>query len=255
MAAPGNARPVQRPLVVATEDFRLYHDLIAALRARDLPFRTLRTGDTVPSGTGAILTSPREAPRVRFPRVVACGDVDDGIARAVQLARGMERWRELVIGVDPGARPGVAVVGDGEVLDRRQARSPEEVAGLARGASRNFPADRVRVRVGHGDPTNRNRIVKALAGEGFPVEIVDEKGTTRRTAQPDLDAAAEIAARGTRVEGRHPAEPTPGELREIQRRSRLGSGGEVTITRALAREVALGHLTLAEAVDRHRKRR
>jgi len=247
---------VEPVLAVATEDFRLYHDLVAALRERGLAFRTMAPGARVPPGTGAVLTSPAEAVAVRFSRVVPCADIDDAIARALQLSRGRDRWRELVVGVDPGPRPGVAVTGDGEVLDRRTARDPEDVARLVRGAGANFPADRVRVRVGHGDTTNRNRIINALAAEGLVVEIVDERGTTRRTRTRDLDAAVAIAnARGVRAEAPFPVEPTPGELREIQRRSRLGSRGQVTISKHLAHQVAVGRLTIAEAVERHRPRR
>jgi len=245
---------MERPLGIATEDFRLYHDLVAALRQRRLRFRTLRPGAKVPEGIGAVLTSAAESSRIAFPRVVACNDVDDAIARARQVSRGVDHWRELVIGIDPGPRPGVAVLGDGEVLDRRWARHPEDVARLVRGATANFTATRVRVRVGHGDPTNRNRILNALAAEGHDTEIVDEKGTTKRTPEPDLDAAVEIAgARGVRAARRYVVEPTPGEVREIQRRSRLGSGGAVTIPKALARDVAAGRLSLGQAVARSRR--
>jgi hypothetical protein len=246
---------VPATLAIATEDFRLYHDLVAALRERGLPFRTLHPGGRVPPGTGAVLTSPGEAGAVRFSRVIPCGDLEDAIARAIQLSRGRASWRELVVGVDPGPRPGVAAMGDGEILDRRTARDPEDVARVVRDAVRNFPAGYVRVRVGHGDPTNRNRILNALAADGRHVEIVDERSTTRRTHTRDLDAAVAIArARGVRADGTYPVEPTAGELREIQRRSRIGSGGNVTIPKRLAREVALGRLTLAEAVERHRRR-
>jgi len=247
---------VRRVLGLLTEDFRLYHDLVTMLRARDVPFRSLSFGQPIPRDVGAVLTSPAEAPRVRFSDVVPVRDVREAVSAALQIVRGRGPWRELVVGVDPGAEPGIAVLGDGDVLDTRLASSPEVVESIVRGSILSFPAERVRLRVGNGDPTNRNRTINALAPLGLPVEIVDEKGTTHRSPNPDADAAVEIArGRGVRAARYYAVEPKPGELREIQRKSRLSSDGKVTITKDLARRVARGELTLAAAVETHRQRR
>lgn len=249
---------MRRVVGILTEDFRLYHDLVTALKQRDVPFASLSFQDAIPPTVGAILTSPEEAPRIRSQNVVPCEDVADAIAKALQLIRGRREWRELVVGVDPGAEPGVALLGDGEVIDTRLAASPEAVADIVRSALLTFPSERVRLRVGHGDPTNRNRIINALSPMGLPVEIVDEKGTTPRlpSPTPDADAAVEIArSRGVRAARYYAVEPTPGEIREIQRKSRLTSDGEVTISKDLAGKVARGDLTLTEAIERHRRHR
>lgn len=247
---------MRKVLGILTEDFRLYHDLVSALRDRDIPFRSLKRGEPVPRDVGAILTSPGEAAGVLLSDVVAVENVEDAIARAMQVLRGRHRWREFVIGVDPGAEPGVAFVGDGEVVHTREAPSPEGVADIVRSALLGFPAERVRLRVGHGDPTNRNRIINALAPLGLPVEIVNEEGTTPRVPSltPDADAAIEIArGRGVRAARFYAVEPTEGEVREIQRQSRLQSGGKVTISQKLAQKVARGEMTLADAIERHRR--
>ncbi len=246
---------MRKVLGVLTEDFRLYHDLVAALKARDIPFVSLSFARRVPETVGAILTSPAEAPKVRSRHVVAVDEIDESIARALQLLKGKSEWRELLVGVDPGREPGVAIIGDGEVIDTRIAASPEAVAFHVRQALRTFPARNVRVRVGHGDPTNRNRILNALARDPLRVEIVDEAGTTRRSPQPDVDAAIDIA----RTPGRHvvppfDVRPTPGEVRDIQRRSRLDSAGQVTISSELADAVARGDLSLEEAIARARRK-
>jgi len=246
---------VRKVLGILTEDFRLYHDLVAALKAKDVPFASLSFQDEIPREVGAILTSPAEAPRVRFAAVVAVDVLGEAIAKGLAIVRGHRQWRELVVGVDPGAEPGVAILGDGEIIDTREAANPEAVEGVVRAAMLAFPSDRVRLRVGHGDPTNRNRIINALSPLGLPVEIVDEKGTTHRSHTPDADAAVEIArGRGVRAARFYAVEPTPGEVRETQRQSRLKSDGIVTISKALARRVAKGELTLAEAIERHRQK-
>lgn len=246
---------MRKVLGVLTEDFRLYHDVVAALRARALPFESLSFGDRVPENVGAVLTSVAEAQRIRARNVVPVDDLDTAIGRALQMLKGRREWREILIGIDPGREPGIAVLGDGEVLDARLAEAPEAVGRIIRRALRTFPGKEVRVRVGHGDPTNRNRVLNALAPDGLHVEIVDEAGTTRRSPQPDVDAAMVIARTpGRRVRLPVEVRPTPGEIRDTQRRSRLRSGGQVTISSALAASVARGELSLDEAIARQRRR-
>ena len=246
---------MRKVIGVLTEDFRLYHDLVAALKARDVSFVSLSFSRRVPENVGAVLTSAAEAPKVRSSHVVAVDELDSAIAKALQLLKGKTEWRELLVGVDPGREPGVAFLGDGDVLDTRLASRPEAVAPLIREALRTFPAKVGRVRGGHLDPTNRNRILNSLSRDGLHVEIVDETSTTHRTAQPDLDAAIDIARTpGIRVEPPFEIKPTPGEVREIQRRSRVDSGGQVTISSVLAGAVARGEVSLEEAISRQRRR-
>ncbi|MDP6856210.1 MAG: hypothetical protein QGH13_01600, partial [Candidatus Thalassarchaeaceae archaeon] len=45
--------------------------------------------------------------------------------------------------------------------------------------------------------------------------------------------------------------PTNGEIRDIQRRSRKESGGRATIPSNLARAVAVGQLTINDAIKSH----
>jgi hypothetical protein len=245
---------MRKVLGLLTEDFRLYHDLVAALRARDLPFVTLSFSKRIPEDVGAVLTSAPEAERIRWPYVIPVEEIDASIAKALQALEGHTSWEEVTVGVDPGAGPGVAVIGDGHVLDTRLAASPEAVAGIVRDALRTFPSSRHRIRVGHGDRTNRNRILNALHREGFGAEIVDEAWTTDRTEEPDIDAAIKIAfMAGVRAAPPYDVTPTPGEVREIQRRSRMTSGGGVTISKDLATLVAKGDITLDEAIRRQRR--
>jgi len=245
---------MRKALGILTEDFRLYHDLVASLKARDIPFVSLSFSQRVPSTVGAILTSPSESSRIRFPRKVECIEIDEAIVKALQLLKGKTGWNEILIGIDPGIEPGFAVIGDGDVLDARTVESPEAVAVATVAAMGNFPGERLRIRVGHGDATNRNRIINALAERNLEVEIVDEKGTTKRTQHPDADAAVRIAfTPGVRARKHYDIKPTKGELREIQRRSRLASVGEVTISKDLAASVAKGEMSIEEAVDRQKR--
>ena len=48
--------------------------------------------------------------------------------------------------------------------------------------------------------------------------------------------------------------PTPGEVKEVERLSRRVSGGQVTISQRLAQAVAVGRLSIEEAIGRQLKR-
>src|SRR2546427_11544915 len=180
---------MRKALGLLTEDFRLYHARVAALKARDPPFVSLSFSRRIPDTVGAVLTSPAEAGRVRHRHAVAVDDIDSSIAKAMQILKGKTSLTELLIGIDPGRETGGAILGDGDVICTRIAASPEAVAFHVRQAIRTFPANDARVRIGHGDPTNRDRVLNALSRDGLRVEIVDEAGTTHRSPQPHADAA------------------------------------------------------------------
>jgi len=243
---------------ILTEDFRMYHDLISALKEMDIPFHSLSFSEDIPPSIGVIITSRAELPKVEFDRVVTA---DIGIQFAIHMARkllsGKEACGEIVIGIDPGRRPGVAVIGDGTVLHTAMARDPEDVLNIVEIAILMYPAERVRVRIGHGSVTERNRIINVLAPLRLDTEIVDEKSTTNKLSRTaDVDAAIEIAfSPGYIADRKYAVIPTDGELRDIQRRSRLQSGQNVTISRGLAEGVAKGRLTMDEALELQRRRK
>src|SRR5256885_13778983 len=154
---------MRKLLGLLTEDFRLSHDLVASLKARALPFVSLSFSRRIPDTVGAVLPSPAEAGRVRHRHAVAVDDIDSSIAKAIQIVKGKSSWTELLIGIDPGREPGVAILGDGDVIDTRVAGSPEAGAVHGRQAIRTFPANDPRVRIGHRPPPNRHPSLNALA--------------------------------------------------------------------------------------------
>jgi hypothetical protein len=84
------------------------------------------------------------------------------------------------------------------------------------------------------------------------VELVNERGTTPRGQRRPRDAeAARSIARTPGVPVRDPlvGSFTPGEIANLQRLSREGSGGRVTISRSSAHRVLRGEISLSEAVD------
>lgn len=261
---------------VLTSDFRVYYEVVKALKERGIPFASLEWGRDVPPEVGVVITTDLEAIKVDFRNLVIFSSPQEAVDDALQALTGKRTFKELVIGIDPGDKPGIAVVGDGKVVRAYRAAAPSQVRDeVARITDRIFARAYV-LRVGHGAATARDRIINALLDLGHAVEEVDETRTSpvrgktaeerdiRRPSrtrglgysaaeQRDMEAARAIAfTRGFRVWSRRSVAPSPGELRDLQRKSRIASGGELTISRGLARDVAIGRLSLEEAVERQR---
>lgn len=236
-----------------TEDPRTYFEMLEVLREKGLGFVSLEFNEAVPAHVGVVITTEAERSRVPFDRVVSDADPDEAVAKAIKELAGSSAVRDLCIGVDPGHRPGVAAVGDGVVLTRGVAPSPEGVGDIIDKIVRDYPCTNLLVRIGNGDRTNRNRIFNRLWDDGRRLEIVDESNTTTRSQTPDEDAAVEIALTpGYKPVKKQRVEPCDGELRNIQRLSRLESNGRLTVSKDLAAKVALGELSLNEAIDLQR---
>lgn len=239
-------------VAVVTEDFRFFYEVVRFLKERGQPFISLGFGDPLPLDVELVLTTDAERKRVRGRRVIAGPDPELTVRTALALLHGGTYGR-LVVGVDPGPKPGMAFLGDGQVLHSDSVLSPEEVGPAVRDFLSLVSAQELLVRVGHGDPTNRDRVVNSLWDITHNIEVVDETSTTRHTGRPDADAAIAIAqGRGELLLTLPQVEPTPGEVRDIQRLSRIESQGAVTISTSLAREVATGAMSLQDAVKKQK---
>jgi hypothetical protein len=238
-------------IVVATEDFELYHEIVDELRERGVTFTTVKAGADLPDGAKVVVTAPGEPVPVGVEHVTATAD---DARRAVEEALALLRsgGGKTVVGVDPGTRPGIAVLaGDTVVaafhvpLQQATETIRQEIADTA---------DPL-VRVGDGARLQGAQLINDL--ENVPVELVDETGTTPylgtgARGMGDVLAAVNIAhMEGERVDSRE-IEPTSGELERIKRESRERSETSRTIDEALARRVATGDLTIDEALAEHR---
>ncbi|MFQ6127401.1 MAG: hypothetical protein ACE5QW_00620 [Thermoplasmata archaeon] len=211
-------------------------------------------GEEIPERVGVVLTSSNEIDDIDFEPKVASESIEEAIGKALCILAGKTEFSWLTIGIDPGPKPGLVAVGDGEILETRTAESPEHVVELVGKLVRIYAPRDSRIRIGHGDPLNRNRIINSLLDQNYLVEIVDEKGTTRKTGKSDLESAKQIAAsKGNRIREKLRVVPTAKQLREIQRQSRIASENRITISTDLAREVAIGKITLAEALQRQER--
>lgn len=238
-------------ILVATADFEVYHGVVAELRDRNVRFDTVEPGDELPDEAAVAVVGPED----EHPPIPTVRASPDRPRRAVEAALAKLRGEDgrTVVGIDPGDRPGIAVLSGDTVVAAFQvpvAEAPDIVERELEGA-----VDPL-VRIGDGARLRGTRLIDAI--EGPPIELVDETGTTpyqgRGVRAGDVLAAVNIARiEGESIESRA-VEPTPGEIRSIQERSRERGDDRRAIDAELARRVALGELSMAAARRRHRER-
>jgi len=239
-------------IVVATDDFELYHGVVTELRDRGVDFTTIEPDREWPEETAVAVAAAGE--RVEIPDGVELVQADpDRPRRAVEAAIDALRGESgrTVVGIDPGERPGIAVLHGETVVAAFQIPAAEAAEVVRREVE--DAADPV-VRVGDGARLVGSRLIDDI--EDVPVELVDETGTTPylgsgARGMGDVLAAANIARREGEPISSRDIEPTTGELQRIKDRSREASATNRAIDADLARRVAAGELTIEEALAEH----
>ena len=242
-------------IVVATEDFEVYHDVVAELRDRGVTFTTREPGAELPDRTRVVIRAADETaplPTGVEAVVAAAGSARLAVKEAIAVLRGEEG--RTIVGIDPGPQPGIAVLAGGTVLAAFQVQLAD-AATVVREETEGAPDPLVRI--GDGARLQSARLVNEL--DDRTVELVDETGTTPylgtgARGMGDVLAAVNIARRSGEVTGSREIEPTAGELQRIKDRSRRASEDGRTIDEGLARRVAAGELTVGEALAAHRDR-
>jgi CBS domain-containing protein len=204
-----------------------------------------------------VITSKEEASAITFPNVVVASDPETTVNEAIRLLRNGAFRGCAVIGIDPGEEPGIAVLSNG-IVEAVYRVPVGRAVGVIERIKQTYSD--ILVRIGHGARLASMRLANSLVAQGIPVELVDESGTspylgkgTSGTAISDIVAAINIAyTQGVRV-GHQEILPSKGEIRWIQERSRELSDGRTTISRQLAKRVAIGEITIKEALTEHKR--
>lgn len=236
-------------IAIVTERPRFYYEAAGELKNRNLVFLSLKLGQEIPSRVSIVLTTKQERKKINFPNVVAHENAQAAVKEALRILKGFgTKHRRLIVGIDPGRKPGIAVVGDGKIIETKNLNSPEDVLECMKDVLAVHSANEFIVRVGGGGGIYRLRILKLLQ-ENFKLrtEIVDETSTTP-AGKSNTTAAVNIALKeGRPLSEKIKLSPKPGEIKNLQKESRLLSGN-ITISKKLAEEVAKGGLSLEEAL-------
>ncbi|OYT46725.1 hypothetical protein B6U90_00440 [Thermoplasmatales archaeon ex4484_6] len=182
---------------VMTSDFNLLLDLVEAageMRLTLFPAGKEENGevpvdciisDRVGNGSSQIPGG--------IPVVPVMKDAFATLQRAAAACMGGFRPSGLIVGIDPGKRPGMAFICDGRLVSIGRAAGAEDAIERVHLAISALIPDDALVRVGDGAPSSRDAIISALLDDGMKVEIVDERRTSKIGRYSDEAAAVAIA--------------------------------------------------------------
>ena len=188
---------------------------------------------------------------MKFKNIIQINNsIQKGIREALPYLYEKNKFKKIVIGIDPGPSPALCVIGDNEILETHILKI-KEIRNCINEIYTDYSPTKFLIRIGNGDITNRNRIINQLIDK-FRVEIVNEEKTTfpLTKAKRDVESAKYIAnITGVIIKNKFLVEPTEGEIKNTQRKSRIASSGKVTIGKKLAENVTIGKITMNEAIN------
>lgn len=195
-------------IAVATVSGKAYYKLVNELKGRDIPFLSLTPRDPIFPSVKVVITTEKERHLIKHPNVLIFNEETDPttvINEAFRLAEGKKSYDRVVIGVDPGKTFGLAVLGDGIVLETVTCSSSEETMNTVTKVFNSLPATINVVKIGDGAPAYTKQLLNLLdetLPEETAIEVVSEAGTSRferkaihRREGKDVMSAIKIAQR------------------------------------------------------------
>ena len=175
-------------IAVITVSGKAYYFIVKELKKKKTPFLSLTPRETIPFEIKVVLTTDKEKHLIQHSKILVYNEKTDPekmIYNAIQLAQGKEHYEQIIIGVDPGAVFGLAVLADGNVVETGNSYSVEALINEITTLVKNFQTSSVKsftVRIGDGLTFYTETLLTAL-DQALPsnviIESVSEKGTNR----------------------------------------------------------------------------
>lgn len=161
---------------VFTSDFKFYHDIIKLLREWDLPFLSVESADSIPEDVCVVLSSLKD--EVELEKQVKASDSKQALRMSLSLLLMKEEFDSLVIGIDPGPYPGLAVFADNVLTEAYECATIDVIDREVDSIVSSYNYRDLEIKIGDGDAPNRDSIIQSLNAINLPVRIVDEKNTS-----------------------------------------------------------------------------
>jgi hypothetical protein len=195
-------------IAVATVSGKAYYLLVNELRRKNAPFLSLTPVDPIPVDVKVVISTKNERARIRHENVLeyeADRNPVEVVEEAIRIIKGTRVYENLVVGVDPGRNFGIAVIGDGNILETKMCTSISGTVDSIMDVLGRTPANHTVMRIGNGAPLPAKELVCELDDalpENVVVESVKEEGTSRlrgenshRRGERDVSSAIKIGQR------------------------------------------------------------
>ncbi|UCE96144.1 MAG: hypothetical protein JSV51_00610 [Candidatus Bathyarchaeota archaeon] len=203
-------------IAVVTVSGKAYYLLVNELKKRNISFLSLTPEDRVPLDIKVVITTRKEHSKIKHKMILEYEEDKDPVEvvdEAIRIVKGKKEYERLVIGIDPGQNFGIAVLGDGNVIETKNCTSSTRTVKEIKDVLRRIPAIHISIRIGNGAPSYAKelwRLLDEILPENIVVEFVREEGTSRsvgeipqRRRKRDISSAIKISQRQGRVLSRH----------------------------------------------------
>jgi len=195
-------------IAVVTVSGKAYYLLVNELKNRSTPFLSLTPDDTIPLDVKVVITTRKERSKITHENVLEYEEnrnPAEVVDEAIRVVKGKRIYETLVVGIDPGQNFGIAVFGDGSILETQNCTSVSETVNIIKDVLSRTPANQVTIRIGNGAPAYTEELLRNLDDvlpENAVVESVEEGGTSRSTGEDshrrgkrDVSSAIKIGQR------------------------------------------------------------
>jgi len=200
---------LKEKVATATVEGKAYFLIVNGLKEQNVPFISLIPGEPMPAEVKVVITTEKEKHLVKNEnKLIFTGEneLDNLFNEVKRILQGKEAYEKVLIGIDPGAAIGLAVLADGEVIEEGNCFSTQEVISSIIKSIRNvnFTVTSVSIKIGNGVQFYRE-LAEALDYALPPavvLEVVSEAGTnlplkknTRSRRIRHISSAIRIAGR------------------------------------------------------------
>lgn len=168
---------------VLTSSGKVYLALVRELARRRIDYVSLLPGQPIPLDVKIVITTRKEESGIQEREIIVFEDDSNPrktIDEALLMLLGKTRFRELVIGIDPGKLTGLAVLGDGLILETGTYTETKNLIDELEQILISFPSERIIVKIGQGAEKYGSVLMTSFASK-FPsveIQIIEEAGTT-----------------------------------------------------------------------------
>jgi hypothetical protein len=195
-------------IAVATVSGKAYYFIVTELKRKNMPFLSMKPTDNIPVDIKVVITTEKEQQQVTHPNKVIFKEGSDPVqvvAEVERILRGKTSYEKVVVGIDPGKTFGIAVLGDGKIIETANSVSEEDTCRIVMDIINRNPANSLIIRVGDSAPTYAENLLHLLEQrlpKNAGIEEVSEAGTTsfspelpNRKGAKDVISAIKIAGR------------------------------------------------------------